>query len=438
MSGAQQQKMHFDSLQGWLAWQESFHPRPIDLGLDRVRKVFQALDPDAGKPLPTITVAGTNGKGSCIAFLQAIYRAQGYRVGAYTSPHLLKYNERISIDGQPVADAVIYAAFERIEAVRDAVSLSYFEFGTLAALDIFRRSSLDVQLLEVGLGGRLDAVNIIDADTVIITSICIDHCDWLGETREAIGREKAGVFRSGVPAIIGDPEPPRTLLQSARAMHAPLLCINRDFHYEKQGNTWDWLSGSRKLTGLPAPALQGEHQYRNASSVLTAVEAMTTELPVAEKSIREGLVKASLPGRFQFVAGKPAVLLDVGHNPQAARSLADLLRQTFPGQSMHAVFAMTKDKDIEGVINIMKPLVTVWYIAPLTNPRTAAESVLRDAFESCKVRNVMAGFADFHEAVAMAKANANADMDDLILVFGSFFWFLNFWLNLSKGKCYGP
>ena len=413
--------MHFDSLQGWLAWQESFHPRSIDLGLDRVRKVFRALNPGAGKSLPTITVAGTNGKGSCIAFLQAIYRAQGYRVGAYTSPHLLNYNERISIDGQPVADAVICAAFERIEAVRDAVSLSYFEFGTLAALDIFRRSNLDVQLLEVGLGGRLDAVNIIAADTVIITSICIDHCDWLGETREAIGKEKAGVFRPGVPAIIGDPDPPQTLLQSARDMNTPLLCIDRDFRYKKQAQTWDWLSGSRTLSALPAPALQGEHQYGNASSVLAAIEAMAAELPVDEKSIRQGMIKVRLPGRFQFIDGRPAVLLDVGHNPQAVRSLAVMLRQAFFGRSVHAVFAMSKDKDIKGVINIMKPLVTTWYIAPLLNPRTAGKRVMHEAFRHCKVRNVMGDLADFHEAVAMAKANANADRGDLILVFGSFF-----------------
>lgn len=412
--------MHFDSLQGWLAWQESFHPRSIDLGLDRVRKVFQALDPDSrSKPLPTITVAGTNGKGSCIAFLQAIYRAQGYRVGAYTSPHLLAYNERISIDCQPVADAVICAAFERIEAVRGGVSLSYFEFGTLAALDIFRRSSLDVQLLEVGLGGRLDAVNIVDADAVIITSICIDHSDWLGETRAAIGREKAGVFRTGVPAIIGDPDPPQTLLQSARDIKTPLLRIDQDFHYTKQTNGWDWREGDRNMTGLPDPALQGEHQYRNASSVLTAVAAMSERLPVAERSIREGLRTVSLPGRFQYIAGKPPVLLEVGHNPQAARSLADFLRQAFPGRIINAVFAMSKDKDIKGVIKIMKPLISSWYVAPLPNPRTASESSMRTAFESCDVRNVLFGFAGFHEAAAAARTNTGND--DLLLVFGSFF-----------------
>ena len=265
--------MYFDSLQGWLAWQEGLHPKVIDLGLERVGRVFRMLNPESIKP-PTITVAGTNGKGSCIAFLEAIYRAQGYRVGSYTSPHILKYNERIKIDGVPVEDESICAAFERIESVREETSLSYFEFGTLAALDIFWRAGLDVQLLEVGLGGRLDAVNIIDANVTLITSICIDHCDWLGETREAIGREKAGIFRAGVPAIVGDPEPPDSLLQSAQAKDAPVFCIGKNFFYQKKAAGWDWIADNRQLLDLPAPALKGEHQYCNAASVLSTIYLM--------------------------------------------------------------------------------------------------------------------------------------------------------------------
>lgn len=410
--------MHFDSLQGWLDWQESLHPKAIDLGLERAARVFCALNPEYVKPV-TITVAGTNGKGSCIAYLEEIYRAQGYRVGSYTSPHLLKYNERIKIDGKAVDDAVICRAFERIESVRDAISLSYFEFGTLAAIDIFHQSELDVQLLEVGLGGRLDAVNIIDPDVSIVTSICIDHCDWLGETREAIGREKAGIFRPGVPAVIGDPHPPESLLQSAAVKQAPAYCIGRDFHYVKQTDRWDWVCGQRQLRNLPLPALQGEHQFRNASSVILALDAIAQKLPVCEQSIRQGLSNVHLTGRYQLIPGEIPVLLDVGHNPQAARALADYLQRNFPGRRLIAVFTMMKDKDIKGVLGIMKPLVDRWYVAPLRNPRTATEQMLRDAFHAGGIDRVAFGFDGFSETYSAAKKNARKD--DLILVFGSFF-----------------
>jgi len=244
--------MHFDSLQGWLKWQESLHPLTIDLGLERAARVFRSLNPQGVKP-PTITVAGTNGKGSCVAYLDSIYRAQGYRVGAYTSPHILRYNERIKIDGQPVADEVISAAFARIEAVRGDTSLSYFEFGTLAALDIFWRAGVDVQLLEVGLGGRLDAVNIVDPDVALISSICIDHVEWLGGTREAIGREKAGIFRADTPAVVGDPEPPQSLLQTAKDKRAQLYCLGKHFRYEKQAMGWQWLADNYQISSLPEP-----------------------------------------------------------------------------------------------------------------------------------------------------------------------------------------
>jgi len=244
--------MSFDSLKGWLDWQESLHPLAIDLGLVRAARVYQALNPDGNKPL-TITVAGTNGKGSCIAYLENIYRAEGYRVGSYSSPHILKYNERIKIDGKPVSDELICQAFARIESVRGDTSLSYFEFGTLTALDIFRRSELDIQLLEVGLGGRLDAVNIVDPDIALISSIGIDHVDWLGATRSSIAQEKAGIFRANTPAIIGDCEPPLSLLQCAVDKSAHLFCINKDFHYQKQTTTWDWFSGNTHISDLPEP-----------------------------------------------------------------------------------------------------------------------------------------------------------------------------------------
>ena len=422
--------MYFDSLQGWLTWQEGLHPQVIDLGLDRVAEVNHALNPNAVKPL-TITVAGTNGKGSCIAFLEAIYRSQGYCVGSYTSPHILKYNERIKINGKPVADKEICDAFERIESVREGVSLSYFEFGTLAALDIFRRSELDLQLLEVGLGGRLDAVNIIDADVTMITTICIDHCDWLGETREAIGREKGGIFRPGVVAVIGDPEPPGSLLQSALAENSPVLCVGKDFDYLEKSDNWDWLAADRKLYNLPFPGLKGRHQFRNAASVITTVDVMNEMLPVTEKSIRQGLKDANLKGRFQLIEDDVPVLLDVGHNPQAVRALAEYLQQTFPGRKIHGVFSMMKDKDIKGVIEIMQPLVSAWYVAPLLNPRTANETVMREAFAACNVDNVSIGFADFNETFAVAKANTK--VEEIIVVFGSFFLVAEYLAGIEEG-----
>jgi len=411
----------FDSLADWLDWQEGFHPRSIDLGLERAAAVFNGLNPKAIKP-PTIIVAGTNGKGSCIAFLEAIYRAQGYRVGAYTSPHILKYNERIRIDGQSVSDDMICQAFERIDAVRDEVSLSYFEFGTLAALDIFWRSELDIQLLEVGLGGRLDAVNIIDSDVSLITSICIDHVDWLGETRDAIAYEKAGVFRERVSAVIGDLNPPESLLSCAVENHTPLFRINHEFNVHKRQGSWDWkcmTKKQREYLSLPEPALKGEHQYRNAASVLMAVTEMEELLPVNEKSIHTGLQNIHLKGRFQFIDADIPVLLDVAHNTQAVSSLVDYLLKNFSDTKIHAVFSMMKDKDITGVIDIIKPVIKHWFIAPLSNPRAASEALMQDCFRDCNVENVTFGYKDFTETYAAAEENSEGS--DLILIFGSFY-----------------
>ncbi|MDD1631864.1 MAG: bifunctional tetrahydrofolate synthase/dihydrofolate synthase [Methylococcaceae bacterium] len=410
--------MHFDSLKDWLDWQESLHPLAIDMGLERTAQVYHALNPDCIKP-PTITVAGTNGKGSCIAYLEAIYRAQGYRVGAYSSPHILKYNERIKIDGKPVSDELICEAFARIESVRGNTSLSYFEFGTLAALDIFWRSGLDIQLLEVGLGGRLDAVNIVDPDVSLISSIGIDHVDWLGATREAIGQEKAGIFRAKTPAIVGDCNPPESLLQSAVDKDALLYCIGKDFGYKKNTTDWDWFAGDLHIDQLPEPGLKGEHQYRNASAVILAVEVLAKSLPVSDMSIRTGLKNTLLPGRFQLINDKIPVLLDVGHNPEAVKTLVDYLNMTFPGKKIHAVFSMMKDKDIAGVLEIMNPVVYDWFFAPLTNPRAATEPLMREIFSQSSVARVSFGFTGFAEAFNAAKNQAQED--DLLLVFGSFF-----------------
>ena len=408
----------FDSLQAWLSWQEQCHPRPIDLGLERVAAVYHALNP-AAEHIPTITVAGTNGKGSCIAYLEAIYRAQGYRVGAYTSPHILRYNERIRIDGQAVTDEAICDAFQRIDQLRGETSLSYFEFGTLAALDLFSREQVDVRLLEVGLGGRLDAVNMIDADVGLVTTIAIDHVDWLGHTLEEIGAEKAGIYRANKPAIIGDRQPPQSIELTVKQIGADYYALGKAFDYQQQVAGWDWQTAGIQYQNLPAPAFQGEHQYRNAAAVLMAVNALQEQLPITETAVRQGLQQANIQGRFQFIAGKPNVLLDVGHNPQAVQTLIDYLQQHFPVVKIHAVFAMMKDKDINGVLAISKQRVAEWYLAPLANPRAADDELLLASFKQQHIDSVHSGFADVGEALNAARHNALPE--ELILVFGSFF-----------------
>jgi len=424
----------FDSLTEWLKWQEGFHPRSIDLGLERAASVYKALNPEGIKP-PTIIVAGTNGKGSCIAFLESIYKQQGYRVGTYTSPHILKYNERIKIDGDVVSDEQICQAFERIDAVRDEVSLSYFEFGTLAAIDIFWRSGLDVQLLEVGLGGRLDAVNILDSDVSLITSISIDHIDWLGETRDAIAYEKAGIFRTGVSAVTGDLSPPDSLINCANKKKTPLFRINHEFIFQKKDNGWDWsctMPVLRKYEALPPPSLKGEHQYQNAAAVVMAVTEMEDLLPVSDKAIRHGLKNTQLTGRFQLIEGEIPVLLDVAHNPQAVRALFEYLIGYFSGHKIYAVFSMMKDKDIKGVIEIINPVIYHWFISPLSNPRTASQSTMQGCFRECAVENVSFGYKDFSETYSAVEKHT--EKGDLILIFGSFFLVSEY---LEKNKIIG-
>ncbi|NOQ64797.1 MAG: bifunctional tetrahydrofolate synthase/dihydrofolate synthase [Methyloprofundus sp.] len=411
--------MHFDTLQGWLGWQETLHPKSIDLGLTRVLEVYKRMPCVAKKPV-TITVAGTNGKGSCIAFLEAIYRAADYSVGSYTSPHIVRYNERIKINGIAVSDAHICASFERIEAARENVSLSYFEFNTLAALDIFARAGVDIQLLEVGLGGRLDAVNIIDADATLISSISIDHTAWLGNTRDSIGYEKAGIFRTGVNAIIGDPEPPQSLLEHAHKIQAPLLRIGHEFNYQKKATDWALSIKDKQFPALPFPALKGEHQYRNAATALTAAHTLQDKLAVTDNALSLGISQAKLAGRLQLIKGQPAVLLEVGHNPQAALALAEHLQSEFKATPIHAVFTMMNDKDLGTVIELMQARVKHWYISPLDNPRTSSESDIQQAFKDQQIDTISTGFKDFTSTFQAAKNQAETD-DGLVLIFGSFF-----------------
>ncbi|TAN51505.1 MAG: bifunctional tetrahydrofolate synthase/dihydrofolate synthase [Methylococcaceae bacterium] len=422
--------MRFSTLADWLAWQETLHPKPIDLGLQRVRRVFDAL---GGGELPyTITVGGTNGKGSSVALLVAILRAAGYRVGAYTSPHLLRYNERIQIDGRPVDDQALCDAFARVDAARGDTSLSYFEFGTLTALDIFRRGAVDVQVLEVGLGGRLDAVNIVDADAALLASIDIDHQEWLGDTCAAIALEKAGIYRQGRPAVLGDAQAPQSLLDYALEQGIPLDCQCRDFGFTVGDAGWSWHSGQLVMQNLPFPALAGRHQLFNAAAVLQLLRRIGERLPVPETAIRQGLSTVTLAGRFQLLPGTPPVLVDVAHNPQAVRVLAGYLREAFAGRRVLAVFAIMRDKDVAGVVNGITDLVAAWYLAPLALPRAAAVPALQTQIAASSQAPIHTGFADVAQAFQAARREAGAG--DLIVVFGSFFLVAEFLAQTLSGK----
>ncbi len=407
----------FAKLEEWLAWQETLHPKAIDLGLARVRQVYETLLPGRSMPF-TLTVGGTNGKGSSVALLDSILRAQGYRVGAYTSPHLLRYNERIKINGEAVKDDAICEAFARIDGVREGISLSFFEFGTLAALDLFSTANLDVQILEVGLGGRLDAVNIIEPDAALIANIAVDHRDWLGDDREVIALEKAGILRHGRPAVIGDPSPPQSLMAFGKERELNLSCLGRDFGYERITQGWNWFGSGGRLEQLPMPALAGEHQLNNASAVLQLLRLVDAQRPVTEAAIRQGLETVKLAGRFQLFDGRVPVLVDVAHNPQAVEVLTDYIRTQFPHRQVHAVFAIMRDKDITGVINPIKPLVKRWYLAPIPLARAAPEPELRAIFNELSVENVEGGFAGADAAFEAAKTHANPG--DLVVVFGTF------------------
>jgi dihydrofolate synthase/folylpolyglutamate synthase len=389
-------------------------------------------------PFGVLTVAGTNGKGSTCAMLEACLRAGGYRVGLYTSPHLRRYNERVRVNGSEASDEELCAAFERIDSVRGSTPLTYFEFGTLAALVQFVQAGVDVAVLEVGMGGRLDAVNGVDPDCAIVTSVDIDHVHWLGSTREAIGREKAGVFRAGRPAVCGDPDPPASLLRHASDTGARLYLVNRDFSFEVAVGGWTFRMGEaadapslargprlgpigeRVRTGLPFPRLRGDHQLYNAASALTALETVSARFPLSQAMLREGLMSAFVPGRFQVLPGNPLRVLDVAHNPQAARVLAaTLAQQPVPGGRTFAVFGMLKDKDIASVVRAMTARVDGWFLATLDGERGATAAELADAL---RVAGVTAPVALFPSAPAAYDAALKvAAPADRIVVFGSFY-----------------
>ncbi len=403
-------------LSDWLDYQQRVHPRAIELGLDRVRAVWQRL----GAPSPArtvITVGGTNGKGSTVAFLEAMLRADGRRVGAYTSPHLLRYNERVRIDGAEATDAALVAAFERIERARGEVALTYFEYGTLAALVLFADAGLDVALLEVGLGGRLDAVNLIDADAAVVTTVDIDHQDWLGNDRDSIGREKAGVFRAGRPAIIGDGDAPRGLLDAAGCIGADVRIASRDFFARIGADGWHWQSGDVELA-LPHPTLDAPCQHANAAAAIAALYALRDRLGWNADAIARGVADARVGARLQRFAGAPELIVDVAHNPQAARVLARWLDAHPARGRTFAVFGALDDKDVRGIVEPLAAAIGAWHLAGLSNdsPRGLTSSALVERVEGVAVAGV-------HDAVALALAAAfdRAASADRVVAFGSFF-----------------
>jgi dihydrofolate synthase/folylpolyglutamate synthase len=362
------------SLNDWLTRLESLHPKAIDMGLERVAAVGRDLGLQFA--CPVITVAGTNGKGSTCAMLEAMLLQGGYRVGLFTSPHLLHFNERARINGEIATDAMLCDSFAAVEAVRGTISLTYFEFTTLAILKLFADAGLDAVILEVGLGGRLDAVNIIDADVAIVTSVDLDHMEYLGDTREKIGFEKAGIFRAGRTAICSDPVPPASLVAHAEAIGADLWLFGRDFNYSGDKQQWNFGGRSQRRNALAYPSLRGANQLLNASAALAALEALRLRLPLGAQEVRTGLVLVDLPGRFQVLPGRPAVILDVGHNPHAAATLAQNLDNMGFHPYTYAVFGSMADKDIAGVLAQLGDRIDHWCLTDLPQPRGAsAESI---------------------------------------------------------------
>lgn len=418
--------MGFTSLAQWLDWQESLHGKEIDLGLERIRQVAQNLFSMDALPC-VVTVAGTNGKGSVSSMLSSIYQQAGYKVGLYTSPHLVHYNERIRINNTPVSDEIICASFERIDKARGDVSLTYFEFGTLAALDVFSWSDLDVVVLEVGLGGRLDAVNIVEPDVTIISSIDLDHQSWLGNDRESIAREKLGICRPNIPLVVGELDPPEIVEQYCHQQQIPLYRVRHEFAFQsapldqQQSSThWQWLDRDENINALPMPNLRGEHQLINASVAIMATRLLRQRLPVSVAEIRKGLLSVNLPGRVQHIQdGERHVIVDVAHNPQSARVLGRSLQDSPVLGECVAILGMLKDKDIKSTIGPMLDLIDRWYVVDLPPPRGASASELSTQLLSLgtnETQLVQSG----NVAMAYEAYKTHSHADDLLVIFGSF------------------
>ena len=409
------------TLDGWLQLVEQRSPeRVIDLGLERVRAVAARMG--LRVTVPVFTVAGTNGKGSVCVLLEAMLRAAGSRSGVYTSPHLLRFEERCRIDGANAAPEALAASFARVEAARGDVPLTYFEFTTLGILDALTRAGVDALILEVGLGGRLDAVNIVDADCAILTSVGLDHTHLLGATREDIGREKAGIMRAGCPAIVCDAQPPASVLAHAADTGADAWLAERDFTAQQSGAQWTWEGRGQRVESLPLPALPGAHQLGNAAGAIAALQAMKARLPVPDEAMRAGLRAATLTGRLQVLEGWPQVVLDVAHNPQAATALAQALRALGAAPRTHAVFGAMADKDVAGVLACLDEAVDAWYFCGLPTPRAASAGQLLDIWRSATKRENVARAATFDTPAQALDAAARACCSaDRIIVFGSFY-----------------
>jgi dihydrofolate synthase / folylpolyglutamate synthase len=410
------------TLQDWLDHCERLHPKNIDMGLDRVRAVAQHMG--IRFHCPVITVAGTNGKGSTCAMLEAILGESGYKTGVYTSPHLVHFEERLRLKGEAVSVDLLVEAFERVERARcqapPDVSLTYFEFSTLAILDLMARAELDVVILEVGLGGRLDAVNIVDPDCAVITSVDLDHMEFLGPDRESIGREKAGIMRTGRPVIVSDPVPPQSVVDHAMEIGADLWRLGVDFNFSGDKQQWAWAGRDRRYAGLAYPALRGANQLLNASGVLAALTALRERLPVTAQAVRNGLAMVALPGRFQIVPGEPTLVLDVAHNPHAAAALAVNLDAMGFFPTTHAVFGAMADKDLLPMFERLNPIIDRWYFTDLPVGRAETGARLEQRWQATNKRKDASAQAFGDPVQALQAAVAAADPADRIIVFGSF------------------
>ena len=415
------------SLTDWVDYIQTLHARTMDLSLERVAEVYQRLYPD-GVHYPVITIAGTNGKGSTAELLASIYRQAGLRVGKYTSPHLVSVTERYNIQGQPVAETLLINAFERIEEVRGEVSLTFFEFGTLLAIDLFAHADLDVAVMEVGLGGRLDAVNILDPELTIITSIALDHTAWLGDSLEQILVEKFGVTRKGIPCVIGMQSPPENLPLLAEERGVPLIRLQQDFRYkfvanaDSESQAWDYLSDGWTASGLPLPFGQGGHQLDNAAAALTAVRALQTRLPVNDDNLREGIQQAYNPARCEVKQRDPYIIVDVAHNPASVEALARFILSLEVMGRIVAVCGMLQDKDISHALSHIAPQIDTWYVATIHDERGAKAEQISAVVEQMDAKKSAADVLQFDSVgEAFERAENQLQRDDCLVVFGSFF-----------------
>ena len=416
-SGTHPNQLRFNSLDKWLEWQESLHFTAIELGLERCRRVANNM----GLLKPTynvISVAGTNGKGSSITMLDKILRNADYKVGRYTSPHLLRYNERICINGVEVSDSELCESFDRIDRARGEISLTYFEFGTLTALDLFRQHNVDLAILEVGLGGRLDAVNVLDADVALITSIDIDHQQWLGDNRESIAREKAGIFRNKAPAICSDANPPQSLLDCANALDTPLSVLGRDYNLTMGHSDWSWETDNISLEKLPRPMQFCDFQLQNAAGVLMVLEKIKNDYPVSIENIKDGLGSFRFNGRMQFIPGRIPKILDVAHNSESVRELVKNISKIPCLGQTHLIVGMLKDKDHPEVFKVLNNIADSWNIITLTEERGSDAKTLISELNSLGINENVVEYTNVGEALDQLDELSMAG--DRIVVTGSF------------------